>query len=56
MIQLGIALLTAGDIEAAEAQFKKALRINPDHYDALHSLGLIALHKQNFPAAVESSH
>ncbi len=43
----------AGRLEEAELGYQKILRVNPNHADANHFLGLIAHHFERFETAVE---
>jgi tetratricopeptide (TPR) repeat protein len=47
-----IDLYAAGDLEAAESGFRKILKIEKREFNALHHLGLIALQKGDYGAAV----
>jgi Flp pilus assembly protein TadD len=51
---LGIALLKDGDLDAAEAEFRAALRGKPDYADAYYQLGLVAVQRQDWREAVRS--
>ncbi len=59
--RLGNIFLDGDEFESARACYKRALRIHPDYYDALHNLGLAleGLNRQNdalqmYEAAIES--
>ena len=47
-----LALHRAGDLVRAKTQYIAILRRQPDHFDALHLLGVVALQSQNAAAAV----
>jgi tetratricopeptide (TPR) repeat protein len=47
----GIAFLQQGKLNEAQADFEKALSLNPNHPDTLHNLGVIALKQQNVAQA-----
>ncbi len=55
-VKQGIAHHQQGRIELAEPLYRQALSIAPHHSDALHLLGLIALHYEQFTAAVQLIH
>jgi Flp pilus assembly protein TadD len=50
---LGIALLDAGQLPAAMAQYEEALRIRPDYADAHYNLGLALVRLGRLPEAIE---
>ncbi len=49
--QAGVAALTAGDLETADARFSLALEYNPNFVDALTNQGLVELQRGNFERA-----
>ena len=53
MVDAGFAHHEAGELEQAEALYRKALEIDPEHAEALHLLGLIACQQGKFPSAIE---
>ena len=54
ILRSGLQQHQAGQLDAAEAAYRHVLRQLPDHPDALHLLGLIAFHRGQHDAAVES--
>lgn len=42
----------AGNLQQAETIYKKILRIKPNHFNALHMLGVICLQSKNYDAAI----
>jgi predicted TPR repeat methyltransferase len=44
LVQEGVRAHQAGNLEQAEAAYRKVLGVNPDHADANHFLGVIAFH------------
>lgn len=44
---------SAGDLDAAEAGYRKILQSSPDHVDALHMLGMIAYQRGQYDAAIK---
>ncbi|GLI93826.1 tetratricopeptide repeat protein [Methylocystis echinoides] len=53
IIARGVALQSEGDLNAAELQFNKGLRIDPRHFDLLHLLGVLALRKNEIPKSAD---
>jgi predicted O-linked N-acetylglucosamine transferase (SPINDLY family) len=53
MVDAGFAHHEAGELEQAEALYRKALEVDPEHAEALHLLGLVAYQQGNFPKAIE---
>src|SRR5690606_20791770 len=51
--QNGYTALNQGNLDAAEAAFHAALRTNANDVDAQAGLGLVALRRENFSAAVQ---
>lgn len=51
--QNGYVALEEGSLDAAEAAFRAALRVNANDVDAQAGLGLVALRRQNFSEAVQ---
>lgn len=49
----GLALHQQGALAKAQALYQRALQIQPDHFDALHLLGVIAAQTQNYAEAIE---
>jgi predicted O-linked N-acetylglucosamine transferase (SPINDLY family) len=43
----------AGKLDQAEALYRKAMEADPEHADALHLLGLVALQRGEFESAIE---
>jgi len=48
-----LALQQEGRLEEAQAAYRRVLRLQPKHFDALHLLGVIAAQQRNFAEAVE---
>ena len=42
-----------GDLVAAQSLYQEILQAQPNHFDSLHLLGIIAFQTKNFPTAVE---
>lgn len=53
LCELGFSLLEAGQVADAEGCSRQALTQQPDHADALHLMGVVAFHKQQYDHAVE---
>src|SRR6266487_2125769 len=53
LCELGFSLLQAGQVAEAEGCSRQALTQQPDHADALHLMGTVAFHKQQYNHAVE---
>ena len=53
LCELGFNFLKAGQVAEAEACSRQALTQQPDHADALHLMGTVAFHKQQYDHAVE---
>src|SRR6266699_6454665 len=53
MLERAIAIHQQGNIAAAENLYLQILRTQPDHFDALHCLGIIRLQQGNIEAAIE---
>jgi predicted O-linked N-acetylglucosamine transferase (SPINDLY family) len=53
IIARGLALQSQGDLNAAEIQFKKGLRIDPRHFELLHLMGVLALRKNEIEKSIE---
>lgn len=53
LVNSGIGYHQAGRLADAEACYRRALAVHPDHADALHLLGLIAHQSKHYDAAVE---
>jgi predicted O-linked N-acetylglucosamine transferase (SPINDLY family) len=53
MVDAGFAHHEAGELEQAEALYRKALETDPEHPEALHLLGLVAYQQGDFPKAIE---
>jgi len=51
LFQQGLALHQAGDVAGAAAIYSRVLTADPDHFDALHLLGVIALQDNDFNRA-----
>lgn len=51
--QRGMVLHTLDQLEAAEAAYKEALRLNPYHFAAASALGHIAIQREALPAAAQ---
>jgi len=49
----GLVLHQSGQLDAAEACYRRVLAALPEHADALHYLGLIAFQRGDFPVAAE---
>ena len=45
--------MDAGQIPLAQSQFQQILQHAPEQFDALHTLGVLAMRQQNFPQAVD---
>ncbi|WP_051516730.1 tetratricopeptide repeat protein [Herbaspirillum sp. RV1423] len=52
-IQQAVALHQRGDLDGAETLYKKVLAKTPRHFQALYLLGMLELHRDNRPAALE---
>jgi tetratricopeptide (TPR) repeat protein len=50
----GRAFHKAGRLKDARRLYEEALRVNPDHVEALNNLGVILMHDKEFPAARSS--
>jgi protein O-GlcNAc transferase len=48
-----LAFHQAGDMDRAEAGYREILKRAPNHADALHLLGMIRLHREDYPTAAE---
>jgi tetratricopeptide (TPR) repeat protein len=53
LCELGFSLLQAGQVAEAEGCSRQALTQQPDYADALHLMGVVAFHKQQYGHAVE---
>jgi tetratricopeptide (TPR) repeat protein len=53
LCELGFSLLQAGQVAEAEGCSRQALTQQPDHANALHLMGIVAFHKQQYDHAVE---
>ena len=53
LCEFGFKLLHAGQVAEAEGCSRQALTQQPDHADALHLMGIVAFHKQQYDHAVE---
>ena len=53
LCKLGFSLLQEGQVAEAEACSRQALTQQPDSADALHLMGIVAFHKQQYDHAVE---
>ena len=53
LCELGFNFLKAGQVAEAEGCSRQALTQQPDHADALHLMGIVAFHKQQYDHAVE---
>src|SRR2546423_1304641 len=53
LCELGFKLLQAGRVAEAEGCSRQALTQQPDHADALHLMGIVAFHKQQYDHAVD---
>ena len=59
LIQKAYSLHQQGKIDKAEKHYRKALKQEPENFDALQGLGAIALHNKRYPQAItylESAH
>jgi predicted O-linked N-acetylglucosamine transferase (SPINDLY family) len=52
-VRAGFARHEAGELDLAEAHYRKALEQNPKHADALHLLGLVCYQQGKFTLAIE---
>ncbi len=52
-LEKGLALHNAGDLQQAEQEYKRILRLDPQHADALHLLGVIGQQRGEPALAVE---
>jgi predicted O-linked N-acetylglucosamine transferase (SPINDLY family) len=52
-LQIGLALHNAGDLQQAEQEYRKILRVDPRHADALHLLGVIGQQRGEPALAIE---
>ena len=53
LCELGFNFLKAGQVAEAEGCSRQVLTQQPDHADALHLMGIVAFHKQQYDHAVE---
>jgi predicted O-linked N-acetylglucosamine transferase (SPINDLY family) len=53
MVDAGFAHHEAGELEQAEALYRKVLEVDPEHAEALHLLGLVTYQQGDFPKAIE---
>lgn len=51
--QNGVQLHQAGNLQAAEIQYREALKLNPDYFESLHFLGILKAQIDECPAAIE---
>ena len=51
MLQEGVAFHQRGQLSEAKARYESILKQRPDHFDALHLLGVIAWQTKDFPKA-----
>src|ERR1700676_5265087 len=52
LLATGLAHHQAGRLAEAERCYRQLLSVHPEHSDALHLLGLLALHAKQFDAAI----
>ncbi|MEI8036425.1 MAG: tetratricopeptide repeat protein, partial [Betaproteobacteria bacterium] len=52
LFQSGLSLHQQGQIESAKQMYEAALALTPDHFDALHLLGVIAAGKGEAQEAI----
>lgn len=52
-IQLATQLHQQGELQQAETIYRQVLEVEPDNFDALHLLGVIAAQTQHYDAAIE---
>src|SRR5580692_11596330 len=52
-IQKGLELHNSGNLQQAEAEYKKILRVDPRHADALHLLGVLGQQRGEPSLAIE---
>jgi tetratricopeptide (TPR) repeat protein len=52
LVEAGDRALEQRDLAAAEKAYREALELDPDHVEALHSVGFVELQKNRFDAAV----
>ena len=50
----GSTAIALGDLEAAVEQFKKATELDPNHFEAWHSLGMAYMKSQKYLEAIEA--
>ncbi|NTU58115.1 MAG: tetratricopeptide repeat protein [Chlorobiaceae bacterium] len=53
LIRQALALHQMGQLDQARLRYEQILRIQPDHFDSLHLLGVIASQRQNHRLAIE---
>lgn len=51
--QNGVQLHQAGNLQAAEIQYREALKLNPNSFESLHFLGILKAQIDECPAAIE---
>jgi tetratricopeptide (TPR) repeat protein len=52
-IQAGVQAHQSGDLRRAETFYREILKVAPNHPDALHLLGMVALHSERYKEAVD---
>jgi Flp pilus assembly protein TadD len=55
LLDQGTAHLAIGDLDEAWKSFKKATELEPDHFDAWHSLGMVCMKLHRYSEAVEAT-
>lgn len=54
LIEEGTSAIAVGELEKASEYFRQATELDPNHFEAWHSLGMALMKLQRYPEAVEA--